>query len=87
MRENSDQEFAVIFSKVQEIATTLSVDIKVPRTAARQKNRANYSTTDPESYYRQAHFIPYLDHTIASLTNREAAFENYSLYSRSILFR
>lgn len=69
-RNNADSEFHNLMTKVKEVAEQIGVEIKVPRTTSKQVYRANHSSVNPEDYYRQSLFIPYLDSLISSLSDR-----------------
>ena len=69
-RLNAEAKFSVIFSKVSALAQELDVQMQLPRRAGRQTNRENYPGTDPEVYFRQVVFIPYVDNMLAQLRER-----------------
>lgn len=69
MRQNAEDKFKSIFVKALEIASTVDVHLVVPRYVKRQQNRDNYEG-DPETYYRQSIFIPFLDHLLNQLKSR-----------------
>lgn len=47
-RKDYDVLFHEIFSEVKELCLQLDFDVKTPRLAGRQTNRANYQTSDPK---------------------------------------
>ena len=66
-RDNANSEFHVIFSQAQALS---QVPISIPRKTGRQLNRANYDTNDPETFYRQAMYLPYVDGLLQELRSR-----------------
>jgi hypothetical protein len=69
-RQNAEAKFNAIFCKVTALSQDLDVQIQLPRRVGRQKNRENYEATDPEAYYRQAIYIPYMDNILTQLRER-----------------
>lgn len=69
-RENAETIFQNMFETMQIIATTLEIEIKMPRTCSRQTQRENVATTDCETYNRVLIFVPFLDHIITELRTR-----------------
>lgn len=66
-REDCDEDFKRIFENTQELC---SGTICIPRRAGRQTMRPNYSTDDPEVFYRQAIYLPYLDGLLVDIKSR-----------------
>lgn len=60
------------FSKLWADMTVLNDgdELALPRLAGRQTMRANHEADCPESYYRLAYYLPYVDHLIAELETR-----------------
>ena len=52
------------------IAKELLVKPKIPRTAARQTNKANHPSETIQEYYKRSIRIPFIDHVSAQLTAR-----------------
>ena len=66
-RENAVSGFKTIVSKAQE----LSADpIATLRKTAHQLMRASYETNDPESFYCQSVYIPFVDGLLQELQGR-----------------
>lgn len=84
-RENSEMKFELLFQEVSDLTETLDTEIKFPRKTSRQCHRANYPSTRPVDFYRQAMYIPLLDHVIEDLKYRFKP-ETLGLYNLSILF-
>jgi hypothetical protein len=63
-------KFDPIFAECRNFSQTIGIDIVIPRTAARQTKRANYSSSDPKEYYKLSLFLPYIDSLISSLNIR-----------------
>jgi len=66
-QQNTDSEFHDLFVKVTDVAQEQDIEIKLPRKPARQIHRENYSTTNPEAYYRQSIYISYIDNKLSQL--------------------
>lgn len=66
-RTKGEQEFRDIFLQAEKIAQG---PITIPRKCQTQTQRANFATGNPEEYFRQSIFIPYLDGLIMQLTER-----------------
>lgn len=84
-RENCEEKFRSFFEEVKNIANDIGVEIKMPRVARIQRNRDNYPVNGPETYFRQAVYIPVLDNVMTDLKNRFST-EALDLYSFSVLF-
>ena len=65
MLEEADDAFKHIFLQ----ATELSGEA-IPRRAARQSNRSNYTTNESEVFHGQSFYLLYLDGLILQLTER-----------------
>ncbi|CAI6375957.1 unnamed protein product [Macrosiphum euphorbiae] len=70
IRLNADKEFNELFKSIEKICSTLEIAVCVPRISCRQTHRNNVDVDTPESYYRVAVFIPFLDNFIEQLHNR-----------------
>lgn len=82
-RDNAVTYFKAIFQKCVLDGEKFDVDIKIPRLAARQTQRANYATDNVEDYFRYSLFIPYLDSVIQSIEIRFSQ-ETEDAYALSI---
>lgn len=63
----------------------LDVEIKTPKLVGRQIHRENYSSSEPEPYYRKSIYIPVLDNMISDLEVRLSE-NTLELYNFSILY-
>ncbi|KAJ8883134.1 hypothetical protein PR048_014974 [Dryococelus australis] len=71
LRNNAKNEFHELFVDVQQIASYLHVNIKVPRITDTQTHRPNPpSSTESETYYRTTAYIPCVNDIISSFTVR-----------------
>jgi len=70
IRSNAESEFHTIFENALTLANKLDINISIPRITGRQTKRVNIETNSPESYFRVAFFIPYLDTFIDQLNSR-----------------
>ena len=70
IRKNSNAEFNDIFKNVEDICSSYSIAVSLPRTISRQQNRNNVTTNSPEEYYRISTFIQFLDNFIEQLDER-----------------
>lgn len=52
-RENAEAEFQLIFTQTCDLAKEMDVEISLPRRVGQQTQRANYSTTSSEEYFRR----------------------------------
>ena len=68
IREEADTHFKVFYDESVALAYQFEVEPKVPRRAARQRNRSNHPSTSPEEYFRCAIFLPFIDHTIQEMS-------------------
>lgn len=69
-RKNADTAFQKLFLDINECHHALDISVLIPRRAARQINRCNVETNDPEVYYRISIFIPLLDNIIEDIEFR-----------------
>lgn len=69
-RKNAEVSFNDIFTRSEEIAKTLEVEVNLPRLNKRQVHRSNIPHTSTEEYYRRSIFIPFLDDFISQLEER-----------------
>ena len=86
-RQNADAKFNAIFCKVATLAQDLDVRLQLPRRVGRQMNRENYEATDPETFYRQAIYIPYMDNILAQLRERFEPHGRMCLHIQSLIPR
>lgn len=84
-REMCVEKFASIYEESYGVAEELGVKIKIPRISSRQTHRQNYLTKDVVEYYRQAIYIPIIEHVTEDLKVRFPE-ETVDLYSFSVLF-
>lgn len=70
MRENGTETFSEIFSSSSLMLTSIGSSIQIPRITGRQKNRANFPTSTPETYFRVSVFIPFIENFITQLDLR-----------------
>ena len=61
VQDKIEEEFLVIYRKVERIAISLDVSPSVPRTVSRQMHRSNIPANTPEGYYRKVLAISVLD--------------------------
>ncbi|KAE9542517.1 hypothetical protein AGLY_003378 [Aphis glycines] len=82
LRLNDESEFKIIFNKVKSKCDSLNIEISIPRTANKQKNRCNVQVDLPEDYYRISLFIPFIDHFLNQLNdqflNHRSIIENFN---------
>ncbi|KAK3917526.1 52 kDa repressor of the inhibitor of the protein kinase [Frankliniella fusca] len=69
-REKAEEQFKEIWKKIVDLAEVVDAHLVLPRRCGRQGNRANYSTDCPETYFRQAVFIPLLDQVLIDIRER-----------------
>ena len=67
------------FKKAEDICRNLSVDIRLPRTCARQTTRDNTPAVEPQEYYRKTLTIPFLDHLQTELSSRFTELQNRAI--------
>lgn len=67
MRRNAKREFKQIFMEAKKTAEEVGIELVVPR--RRGVKRGNYEG-EPEQYFRQSIFIPFLDHFLSELASR-----------------
>ena len=67
---NDKERLGRLFTRASEIAATADVEPSKPRTAARQKGRANAPANSTHEYYRLNFFLPFVDHVLAHLKTR-----------------
>lgn len=60
-RREVDEHFNEIFENAKQMAEKLDIDVKRPRTCARQTRRENYALEDCQDYYRVSTFIPLIE--------------------------
>lgn len=69
-RENAESCFANIFKEVENLHEKLNLTILMPRTTARQRNRANIPSSGAQEYFKRSIFIPLLDNVITDINFR-----------------
>ncbi|CAI6365765.1 unnamed protein product [Macrosiphum euphorbiae] len=69
-RTNCISEFAKLYSEVQQLASGLDIDLKIPRINKKQTHRENYNSQSIDEYYCISMFIPLLDSIIEDLKRR-----------------
>lgn len=81
-RCTADVCFKDVFQEAKEIAEKTNFEMNIPRTSKFQKNRANYPTNDPETYFRLSVFIPILDSILEDFKSRfpKETLELYNLH-------
>ena len=67
---NDKERYGRLFTRASEIAATVDVEPTKPRTAARQRGRANAPANSTQEYYRLNFFLPFVDHVLAHLKTR-----------------
>lgn len=76
IRCHAEKEFGKLFSLSEDMGRRVGIeDVTMPRTNKRQTLRNNAPADHPESYYRRAIFVPYLDGLTAEI---RARFSNLS---------
>ncbi|KAL4153318.1 hypothetical protein QTP88_001151 [Uroleucon formosanum] len=70
IRENAKIVFSDLFKNLIKRSNEMDIEIKIPRLAKRQKHRNNFSTENPEDYFRVSIFIPFIDSIIQQLNDR-----------------
>ena len=60
----NNDTFVIIYRRATGIAASLEVDPSLPRTAGKQKHRANAPSITPEEYYRKNMYLPFVDYII-----------------------
>lgn len=70
IRTDVDQEFHVIYAKVERKCANLGIELVLPRITKRQTHRFNVAADSPEEYFRVSICIPFLDSFISQLHER-----------------
>lgn len=70
VRDNAEEQFKNIFDEAKQIADMFDIEIKIPRLASKQTNRANVPTESAIDYYRKSVFIPWVDSFLSGLEDR-----------------
>jgi len=70
IRANAEIVFSDLFKNLIKRSNEMDIEIKIPRLAKRQKHRNNFSTENPEDYFRVSIFIPFIDSIIQQLNDR-----------------
>lgn len=66
--QNERDQFGNIFTECESFSRSIGIDITIPRIVSKQIKRANYTTDDPEEYFKLSLFLPYIDSLVSSLT-------------------
>lgn len=69
-RETADIIFSTLWKKIENCSAVSNIELRSPRLTQKQTHRSNVPSDSPESYYRRAVFIPYLDSLITSIGER-----------------
>ncbi|KAL4119053.1 hypothetical protein QTP88_011925 [Uroleucon formosanum] len=69
-RTNCISESDKLYIEVQQLASELDIDLKLPRIIIKQTHRKNYNSQSIDEYYRISMFIPLLDSIIEDLKRR-----------------
>lgn len=69
-RKDSEVVFKSIFQKNSSLCEKFEVSVTIPRRAKQQIHRDNYPADDPETFFRQSVYIPYMDQLISELESR-----------------
>ncbi|KAG5863584.1 hypothetical protein JTB14_030274 [Gonioctena quinquepunctata] len=72
VRENAEAQFKNIFDEAKQIADMFDIEIKIPRLASKQTNRANVPAESAMDHYRKSVFIPWVDSFSSGLEDRFA---------------
>ncbi|KAG5895776.1 hypothetical protein JTB14_001624 [Gonioctena quinquepunctata] len=72
VRENAEAQFKNIFDEAKQIADMFDIEIKIPRLASEQTNRANVPAESAMDHYRKSVFIPWVDSFLSGLEDRFA---------------
>ena len=86
-RRDADSGFHNLFVTVTDIAAKHDIELKLPRKTGRQIHRENYPSNDPEEYYRQSVYIPYIDNMLTQLNERFEVHNRICLRLQGILPR
>jgi hypothetical protein len=70
LRLNDKSKFKIIFNNVKSKFDALNIEISIPRTTSKQKNRCNIQVDLLEDYYKIFLFIPFIDHFLNQLNYR-----------------
>ena len=69
-RENTNEEFSILFNKSKNMLESVNNEIAIPRINFRQTKRFNIKTNDPEEYFRISIYTPLLDDFLQQLNER-----------------
>ena len=67
---NEKERYEKLFTRASDIAATVDVEPSKPRTAARQRGRANAEADNTQEYYLSNFFFPFVDHVLANSKSR-----------------
>ena len=66
-RSNFENDFHKIFDQAKNECEKYDAPLLIPRRYRSQIFRDNYPSDDPEHFFREAIFLPYLDHLIVEM--------------------
>jgi len=69
-RSNCENVFHKIFDQAKNESENCDAPLLIPRRCKSQIFRGNYHSGDPEHFFREAIFVPYLDHLIVEMEDR-----------------
>ena len=69
-RRNCENVFQKIFDKAKNQCEKYDAPLVIPRRCKIQIFRDNYPSDHPEHFFREAIFVPYLDHLIVEMEDR-----------------
>ena len=69
-RSNCENVFHKIFDQAKNECEKYDGPLLIPRRCKRQNYSDNYPSDDPEHFFREAIFVPYLDHFIVGMEDR-----------------
>lgn len=69
--ENDSETFSKLYIRAEKMAYKIEVVPEKPRTAGRQRHRANAGENlSTQEYFKINHFFPFVDHIISHMTSR-----------------
>lgn len=60
----------MLYAASVSLCEKINIEPSVPRTASKQRNRANAPSSSPEEYYRRNLILPFLDDIISEMNAR-----------------
>lgn len=64
------EHFTSVFKFAKEMATTLGVEVEVPRIVGKMRHRVNVGSSSPFEHYKINMFYPFVDYLLSELTTR-----------------